>query len=148
MEALNLPKYQFHLKKRENQIFIFDKIRKKFVVCTPEEWVRQNLIEYFIQEKKVPQGLISVEKEISINTQSRRYDIMIASKSGKAMVLVECKAPNIKINQNVFMQIAEYNLHFKVPYLFVSNGLTHYFCKINENNSINFLKEMPNYQAL
>ncbi len=67
MEALNLPKYQFHLKKRENQIFIFDKIRKKFVVCTPEEWVRQNLIEYFIQEKKVPQGLISVEKEISIN---------------------------------------------------------------------------------
>ncbi len=148
MEDLNLPKYQFHLKKRENQIFIFDKIRKKSIVCTPEEWVRQNLIEYFIQEKKVPQGLISVEKEININGRSRRYDIMIASKKGEAVVLVECKAPSIKINQDVFMQIAEYNLHFNVPYLFVSNGLTHYFCKINENNSIDFLKEMPDYQML
>ena len=148
MQALNLPRYDFRFEKRENQSYIFDNIRKKFILCTPEEWVRQNLIRYFIHEKSVPSGFISVEKEIRIHGKSRRYDIMIASNKGTPSVLVECKAPKVKISQDVFVQIAEYNIYFKVPYLFVSNGLSHYFCKINKDNEIEFLKQMPPYKDL
>lgn len=148
MQELNLPKYKFRIEKRENQTFIFDTIRKKLILCTPEEWVRQNLIQFFIQEKTVPAGLISIEKEVHINGLSKRYDALIANKFGKPIVLIECKAPSVKISQAVFQQIAEYNLHFHVPYLFVSNGLSHYICKIEENKSMKFLKEMPNYADL
>lgn len=148
MQALNLPKYDFRFEKRDNQSFIFDRIRKKMILCTPEEWVRQNLICYFIAEKNVPPGLISIEKEVKINKLSRRYDIMIANKLGEAIVLIECKAPKVKITQDVFIQIAQYNLHFKVPYLFVSNGISHYFCKINKENQIEFVKQMPLFKDL
>ncbi|MDA3910452.1 MAG: type I restriction enzyme HsdR N-terminal domain-containing protein [Bacteroidales bacterium] len=148
MQELNLPKYKFRFEKRNNQNFIFDAIRKKFILCTPEEWVRQHLIQFFIQEKVVPAGLISVEKEVHINGLSKRYDALIADKQGKPIVLIECKAPSIKISQAVFQQIAEYNLHFHVPYLFVSNGLSHYICKIEGNNTMKFLKVMPNYSDL
>ncbi len=148
MQELNLPKYKFRFEKRDNHIFIFDTIRKKFILCTPEEWVRQHLIQYFIKEKSVPAGLISVEKAIHINGLSRRYDALIADKQGNPIVLIECKAPEVKISQEVFQQIAEYNLHFHVPYLFVSNGLSHYICRIGEENKISFLKVMPNYSEL
>ncbi|MEA1874579.1 MAG: type I restriction enzyme HsdR N-terminal domain-containing protein [Bacteroidota bacterium] len=148
MQELNLPKYKFRFEKRENQAFIFDAIRKKFILCTPEEWVRQHLIQYFIQEKRVPSGLISIEKAVHINGLSKRYDALIADKQGKPIVLIECKAPSVKISHTVFQQIAEYNLHFHVPYLFVSNGLSHYICKIDDDNKINFLKTMPEYPDL
>jgi len=148
MQALNLPKYEFRFEKRDNQQFIFDSVRKKYILCTPEEWVRQHLIQYFIQEKAVPPGLISIEKAVQINNLSKRYDALIADKHGNPIVLIECKAPSVNISQKVFEQIAEYNLHFHVPYLFVSNGLSHYICKINEENKILFLKTMPDYPDL
>jgi type I site-specific restriction endonuclease len=148
MQELNLPKYKFRFEKRENQVFIFDTIRKRFILCTPEEWVRQHLIQFFMQEKAVPSGFISIEKEVHINGLKKRYDALIADKHGNPIVLIECKAPSVKISQTVFQQIAEYNLHFRVPYLFVSNGLSHYICKIEENNTIKFLKTMPQYSDL
>ena len=148
LQELNLPKYKFRFEKRENQVFIFDSIRKKYILCTPEEWVRQHLIQFFIHEKSVPAGLISIEKEVHINGLSKRYDALIADKHGKPIVLIECKAPSVNISQDVFQQIAEYNLHFHVPYLFVSNGKSHYICKIGDNNTMRFLKVMPNYSDL
>lgn len=148
MQELNLPKYEFRFELRNHQNYIFDSVRRKFILCTPEEWVRQNLIRYFIAEKKIPSGLISIEKEIKINQLSRRYDLMIANQLGKPAVLVECKAPKIKITQDVFQQIASYNLHFKVPYLFVSNGIQHYICQIDKNQNILFLKDMPDFSKL
>lgn len=148
MQTLNLPKYEFRLKKRDTNICIFDEIRKKYLVCTPEEWVRQNLIKYFINEKSVPVGLISLEKEIVILGFQRRYDALVSDRSGNALMLVECKAPEVKITQKVFQQIAEYNIYFKVPYLFVSNGLSHYICKVKDDGKIEFLTEMPDYSVL
>ncbi|MFP4664167.1 MAG: type I restriction enzyme HsdR N-terminal domain-containing protein [Bacteroidales bacterium] len=149
MQALNLPYYEFRMENRDGKTMIFDEIRRKFLVCTPEEWVRQNLIKYFIQEKKIPAGMIALEKEIRVHGIQRRYDAMVHTKNGLPLMLVECKAPGITIKQEVFQQIAEYNIAFAVPYLFVSNGLRHYVCHINpENREINFLKELPAYEKL
>jgi type I site-specific restriction-modification system R (restriction) subunit len=148
MQPLNLPKYTFRFENRSNQEYIFDTVRKKFIICTPEEWVRQNIIQYLIHEKAVPTGFISIEKTIKINQMSRRYDILVANKSGEAIIIVECKSPSVKIQESAFQQIAQYNIHFQVPYLFVSNGLQHYFCRINHDKSMQFLQDIPIYSDL
>ena len=149
MKELNLPYYRFRFKNDGTKSLIFDELRKKYLVCSPEEWVRQNLIKYLINEKNVPSSFISLEKEINLNELKRRYDALIHSHDGSPIMLVECKAPGIKIKQEVFTQIAEYNIVFKVPYLFVSNGIQHYVCRIDiEERKIEFLRELPDYQNL
>lgn len=148
MQQLNFPKYNFRFRNENGVVQLFDDVRRKYVVCTPEEWVRQNLVKFLIHEKNVPAGLISLEKEIKINGLSRRYDVLIADRSGKARLLIECKAPKVKITQDVFNQVAEYNLVFGVPYLMVSNGLQHYFCHISDERKISFLRELPDYDDL
>ena len=148
MQDLNFPTYSFRLKNSENKTHIFDVVRKKFVVLQPEEWVRQHCIQYLIQEKNYPISLINVEKVVLINGLKKRYDIVIFDSNGSLVLVVECKAPKVKISQTTFDQIARYNLTLKAHYLMVTNGLNHYFCTMNYyNESFEFLKTLPDYNT-
>lgn len=143
---LNLPSYPFKIQHKENQYYIFDEIRKKFLLLTPEEWVRQHLVKYLIAEKKYPRTLFNLEGGLTLNTLKKRTDILIFNLKGEKQLLVECKAPTVKITQNTFDQIARYNIIHKVPLLFVSNGLQHFSCKINfEEGSYEFVDSLPEY---
>jgi hypothetical protein len=148
VQDLNFPTYSFRLKNSENKTHIFDVVRKKFVVLQPEEWVRQHCIQYLIQEKNYPISLINVEKVVLINGLKKRYDIAVFDSNGSLVLVVECKAPKVKISQTTFDQIARYNLTLKAHYLMVTNGLNHYFCTMNYNNeSFEFLETLPDYNT-
>lgn len=149
MTKLNLPDYQFRLKQEDKKTKIFDSIRKKYVVLTPEEWVRQNLIEYLVQEKGYPKGLVAVETSLKHNGRARRSDILCYHNNNLPILLVECKAPEIKISQDTFDQISRYNIAYKVPFLLVSNGLTHFICQVDfETKTTMYLQEVPHYKEL
>ncbi|WP_041383256.1 type I restriction enzyme HsdR N-terminal domain-containing protein [Polaribacter sp. MED152] len=146
MQKLNLPKYNFKLKNSENKVLIFDNLRKKHFVLTPEEWVRQHYVQYLIQEKQYPVSLIALEKQLVINNRRKRTDILIFDNLGNPDIIVECKAPSIKITQDTFDQIARYNLKLKANFLIVTNGLHHFYCKMDfENENYVFLKDIPDY---
>ena len=147
MQKLNLPNYTFKLKSNENKTLIFDKWRKKYLVLTPEEWVRQHFVQFLIEEKKYPVSLIALEKQLTINNLKKRTDIVIFSSDGTPNIIVECKAPKIKIAQDTFDQIARYNLKLNANYLVVTNGLQHYFCKLDKKNETYiFLEDIPDYK--
>jgi hypothetical protein len=146
MQPLNLPTHKFKIKSSENNYLIFDIVRKKYVILTPEEWVRQHLIHFLITEKKYPSSLITIEKKLTINNLTKRTDILIYNTKGKPEIIVECKAPSVKITQHTFDQIARYNLKLNANYLIVSNGLTHFFCQLDtKNETYIFLENIPNY---
>lgn len=146
MQKLNFPVYSFRFKNSENKVSIFDEIRKKFILLTPEEWVRQHVIQFLLQEKKYPKSLINVEKLIKINDLNKRYDGVVFQPNGEIFLLIECKAPEVPISQHTFDQIARYNLVLKAKYLMVTNGMNHYFCQMDfENEKYVFLKELPEY---
>jgi len=147
MQVLNFPTYKFKLKNNENKQYIFDVIRKKYVILTPEEWVRQHTLHFLISEKKYPKSLIAVEKQLTIHKRIKRTDILIFNTEGLHEIIVECKSPNIKINQAAFDQIARYNLKLNANYLVVTNGLQHYFCKLDlKYEQYTFLKRIPDYK--
>ena len=146
MIKLNFPDYQFRFKNSENKVSIFCVIRKKFIFLTPEEWVRQHVVQYLIVEKKYPKSLINVEKTLKINDLTKRYDVVIFNNNGSINVLVECKSADIKISQGTFDQLARYNLTLKANLLMLTNGLNHYFCKIDfDNKKYSFLEILPTY---
>lgn len=146
MQKLNFPNYSFRFKNSENKVSIFDEIRKKFILLTPEEWVRQHVVQFLLQDKKYPKSYINVEKLIKINDLSKRYDVVVFQPNGEIFLLIECKAPEVPISQQTFDQIARYNLVLKAKYLMVTNGLNHYFCQMDfENEKYVFLKELPEY---
>lgn len=147
MKKLNFPVYSFRFKNSENKVAIFDEIRKKFILLTPEEWVRQHTVQFLLQDKKFPKSYINVEKLIKINDLSKRYDVVVFQTNGDIFLLIECKAPEVPISQNTFDQIARYNLVLKAKYLMVTNGLNHYFCQMDfENEKYIFLNELPAYE--
>lgn len=116
------------------------------MVLTPEEWVRQHIIHYLIKDKGYPTSLIAVEKQLTINTLKKRFDILIFNKKGLPAIVIECKSPSVKITQQTFNQISRYNLSLNATHIMVSNGLDHYYCKLDTSNQqYVFLKEMPNY---
>ena len=146
MQELNFPKFSFRFKNSENKISIFDEIRKKFVILQPEEWVRQHVVRFLIKEKKYPASLIALEKQLIINNLKKRTDIVVFNKEGNPHIIVECKAPTIKINQDTFDQIARYNLKLNANYLMITNGLEHYFCQLDTTNETYvFLENIPDY---
>ena len=146
MQNLNFPTYSFRFKNSENKVSIFDEIRKKFILLTPEEWVRQHVVQFLLQDKKYPKSYINVEKLIKINDLSKRYDGVVFQPNGEIFLLIECKAPEVPISQQTFDQIARYNLVLKAKYLMVTNGLNHYFCQMDfENEKYVFLRELPEY---
>lgn len=149
MQPLNFPAYSFRFKNSENKVAIFDEIRKKFILLSPEEWVRQHVVRYFLIDKKYPKSLINVEKLLKVNGLTKRYDVVVFNPDGSIFLLVECKAPEIKISQNTFDQIARYNLTMKAELLMVTNGQNHYFCRMDfENERYEFLKDLPEFTTI
>lgn len=121
-------------------------IRKKFVVLQPEEWVRQHIVHYLIEHKKYPKSHINVEKQLVVNSLKKRYDVVVFNSDGSIEILVECKAPEIIINQTTFDQIARYNLKLEANYLVVTNGLEHFYCKMDfEQEKYTFLRDIPDF---
>lgn len=141
---LNFPEYKFKVKTENNTNYVFDINRKKYIVLTPEELVRQHLLWYLINEKKYPASLIVLEKGLEINGLKKRFDLLVYNKNGKPELLAECKSPEIKITQLVFDQIADYNRKFKVKNLLVTNGIQHINCIFtNDFESYSFTEEIP-----
>jgi len=149
LENLSLPVYDFKYTERENKKYIFDIIRKKYVLLTPEEWVRQNFMRYLLEEKGYIQSLVQVEMFFKLNRLSKRADIALFDRKGKPKVLVECKSPKVAISQAVFEQVARYNLSFKVDFLIVTNGMQHFCCKMDyEKKSYTFVNEIPSFEMI
>lgn len=149
MQNLNFPSYTFRFKNSENKIAIFDSLRKKFVLLTPEEWVRQHVVQFLLHEKKHPKSLLSVERQLKVNNLIKRYDVLGFHPNGSIHLVVECKAPSIKISQETFDQIARYNLSLKADYLMVTNGLHHYFCQLDyQQEKYHFLKDIPSWEEI
>ena len=146
LQPLNLPPYPFKITEDNGQYSLFDELRKKNIIITPEEWVRQHFVQYLIRQKAYPKTLIGLEGGHKLHGMARRTDILVRNNKGEKVLLVECKAPSVSISQHVFDQIARYNMVHKVPLLAVTNGLQHYYCRIDfENKRYNFLEELPGY---
>lgn len=128
---------------------ILDPIRRKYVTLTPEEWVRQNFVQYLINEGKYPAGLLGIEVLYRFNKLRRRVDILVHNRAGEPVMIVECKSPDVKIDDTVFDQIVCYNMKFKVPYIVVTNGIVNYACKVDhEEGKYEFLLVIPLYEDL
>ena len=146
MQPLNFPNFNFRVKNTENQLRIFDIVRKKYVVLQPEEWVRQHVVHYLHHHKHYPLGYINVEKQLTLNGLKKRYDVIVFNNDGTIEILVECKAPNVSIDQDAFDQIARYNLKVNANYLMVTNGIQHYYCQLIQGvEKYQFLKNIPDF---
>ncbi|MDA7803216.1 type I restriction enzyme HsdR N-terminal domain-containing protein [Crocinitomix sp.] len=142
---LNLPLASLKLKE-EN---IWDELRKKYVKCTPEEWVRQQFIHYLIHHLNYPMGRMVSEYKVNYNGMNKRCDIAIYDENKNAQFIVECKAPSVKITEDTFYQIAKYTYVLKAPYLILTNGMEHYCAYVDRNSgSIQYLQEIPNYNDI
>lgn len=149
MLNLNLPPFDIKVKKIDGRLSVFDKVRRKYVALTPEEWVRQHFINYLVFEKGYPESLIANEIQINLNQQKKRCDTVVYDRDAIPLVIIEYKAPEVGITQNVFDQIVQYNVVLKVRYLIVSNGLNHYCCKVDyENHTFAYLPDIPSYDEL
>ena len=149
MFRLNLPTYEIKIAQRGNKQLIFDFLRRKYVALTPEEWVRQHFVHYLIEHKGYPAGLIGNEVELNVGEKKLRCDTILYNKVAQPQMIIEYKAPQIKLQQKTFDQISAYNLLLKVYYLIVSNGMQHICCRMDyENQKYCFLEDIPNYQEL
>ena len=148
MYDLNLPRFDYKLKKADGKVWIFDGIRKKFIVLTPEEWVRQHFVHYLVAEKKYPRSLIRVEGGLSYNHLQKRTDIVVFDRHGKPWMIVECKSPTLKISANTLSQASVYNTTLKAEYLTVTNGLVHFCAAIDwETRRTTLLEDTPAFPA-
>lgn len=149
MYALNLPTFDVKIRKTPNGLEIFDPLRRKYVSMTPEEWVRQHFTHYLISEKGYPASLMVNEVTIKLNSLTKRCDTVVYNNSLEPLVICEFKKPDVEITQQVFDQVVRYNIVLKVKYLIVSNGMSHYCCKINyDDMSFEYLQEIPEYVRL
>ena len=145
---LNLPPTSLKLSRVNNKVYIFDELRKKNLVLTPEEWVRQHWVHFLHQHKNYPKSLMKIEGGLILNELQKRSDLIIYNNKGEKIILAEFKAPEVKINSKTFEQISNYNCKYKIPLLLVSNGMEHYFCKVNfEDNSYQFIEDLPLYNS-
>ena len=143
MQALAFPPFGFKTKSSENKRYIFDVIRKKFVLLTPEEWVRQHVLSDLI-DKGISKTRLSVEKQFEVMGQKKRFDVVVAGKNASIALLVECKAPTVAITQATFDQIARYQLALNASYLMLTNGMQHFYCQIDrEKQSYQFIERLP-----
>ena len=148
MIRLNFPPYGFRFKKSGENVLIFDSIRRRFIVLTPEEWVRQHVVEFLSIDKKYPRSLINVEKKLMLNGTVKRYDVVVFRPDGSIAILVECKAPGVRISQETFDQIARYNMALYAGMMMVTNGFDHFYCTMDtENRRYNFLPDLPLFES-
>lgn len=149
MFALNLPNFTIKVIVRNGKKMVFDPLRRRYLVLTPEEWVRQNFIQFLIQHKNYPAALLANEVSLTLNNTAKRCDTVLFRRDTTPMMIVEYKAPSIPITQKVFEQISRYNMVMRVDYLVVSNGLEHYCCHMDyETRQCKFLHDIPSYQQL
>ena len=150
MRDLNFPRqYHFDFQTVEDKVAIFDPIRRKYVQLTPEEWVRQNLVQYFVQDLGYPTGLTAIEKILDYHGTQFRADVVVHNRQAQPLLIAECKAPEVSITQDVFDQIARYNRVLQARYLVVTNGVTHYCYAIDyEQHDYSFLEALPRYEEL
>ncbi len=146
MEALNLPAYTCKIKQSQNKFWIYDAIRKKYLVLTPEEWVRQHFINYLVQHLHFPKSLISSERGTTYNTLAKRTDICVYDTAGEVRLLVECKATTVKITEDTVRQATTYNQTVRAPYVVLTNGHEHYCWQVNfESKTTTPLTGIPEY---
>jgi len=131
MYKLNLPDFEYSVKKNDGKIWIFDVIRKKYLILTPEEWVRQHFINYLITALKYPKSLIKVEGGLTYNQLSKRSDIVVFDREGKPWMVIECKSPDLNINETVLRQASMYNATLRARFLVVTNGMKHFCASID-----------------
>lgn len=149
IQPLNLPKAHLKLSRNEGVVFVWCEIRNKKLKLTPEEWVRQHVIHYLITFKNVPKGVIASEQTIQVNGLTRRCDLVVYNSHGKPILLIECKAADVALNEKVLHQIAQYNFNLNVDYLLLTNGIEQYNCFINRSkNTIDYLENLPNWNEL
>lgn len=149
MQELNLPPYPFKILKEKGKFKIFDPIRRKYLVLTPEEWVRQHFIQYLINSKGFPKGLLRLEVRVKHHQRQGRYDALFVDRTGRPHVLIECKAPDISLSRETLEQIARYNSGLQADYLVVTNGLEHFYLKPDpEKGELNFIEDIPEYPYL
>ncbi len=149
MQNLNFPSFEFKIRTINYRQEIYDPVRHKYVVLTPEEWVRQHLILYLSLIKKFPLSVMGVEKQLMLNKQPKRFDLVIFSRNGSPYLLVECKAPGVEITEKAFDQAARYNMLLKAEYFFITNGLDHYTCRIDyENKQYIFIEDIPQFDEI
>ncbi|MBS1951128.1 MAG: hypothetical protein OJF59_003029 [Cytophagales bacterium] len=147
MYKLNLPTFDVSLKKEHGKVWIFDVIRKKYLVLTPEEWVRQHVIHYLITEMKYPKSLFRIEGSLTYNKLQKRSDILIHDRSGKPWLLIECKSPTIKLTQKAFNQVAVYNMTLGAKYLAVTNGMAHFYFEAGQpGREAKILQVLPQFE--
>ncbi|MGB0839528.1 MAG: type I restriction enzyme HsdR N-terminal domain-containing protein [Chitinophagales bacterium] len=149
LPTLNFPTYEFTYKQQADKTYIFDFIRKKYVLLTPEEWVRQHIVHFLIKERNYPKTMIAVERGIRVNKRMKRCDIIVYQKNGIPLMIVECKRSSQKIKQETFNQVARYNLALKVKYLLVTNGLQHFSCLVHfAQANYTFLDDIPYWETM
>ncbi|MDR1436835.1 MAG: type I restriction enzyme HsdR N-terminal domain-containing protein [Candidatus Symbiothrix sp.] len=149
MLELNLPPADLKVRWQEEKEYVFDRLRKQYVRFTPEEQVRQRFVSFLIEYKNYPEGLLANEVCIVLGNVRRRCDTVLYDKFLQAQMIIEYKAPEILLSQNVFDQIARYNMSLQVPWLMISNGLQHFCCFIDkEKKEYSFLKDIPEFGAL
>jgi len=149
MIQLTLPPYQIRVKETHGRKQIFDILRRKYVALTPEEWVRQHFIHYLVEHKNYPSSLLANEVSLQIGEKRMRADSVLYDNQLHPRMIIEYKAPNITLTQKVFDQITVYNLLLHVDYLFVSNGMITYICKMDyEKQTYKFMEAIPNYENI
>lgn len=147
MLSLSLPAFDYKVKKQGEAVMIFDVIRKKYVVLTPEEWVRQHVVHYLTEVKHYPSALVAVEREIDLYGLRRRFDVVIFGRDGNPWLLIECKAPSVSLSRQVFDQAFRYNITLGAPYVAITNGITHYCGKIHPHRGFVFLSDFPDFNT-
>jgi hypothetical protein len=145
MININYPEPGFRIKKESNKEFIFDTLRKKWLLLTPEEWVRQNFVQYLIIEKNYPATIIAMEKEIQLGELKKRFDVVVYDSNHQPWMMIECKAAEIKLDERVLQQILRYNISMPVPFIIITNGnLTYGWQK--KDNDLHLIQELPNWE--
>ncbi|QCR24896.1 type I restriction enzyme HsdR N-terminal domain-containing protein [Pontibacter sp. SGAir0037] len=147
MEILNLPPFEYKIKQFEANSMIFDVLRRKYVVLTPEEWVRQHFIHYLINELKYPKSLLSIERGAKYNQLQKRTDLCVYNQQGKPHLLVECKAAHVPVTQEVVKQVSVYNQVLHAAYVVITNGLEHYCWEVDFlNKAYKPLQQIPSFK--
>lgn len=147
-EKLNFPEFDFDLKNEEGKIHIYDELRRKFLILTPEEWVRQHVIQYLIRFKNYPKSLISLEKGLNYHQVNKRFDLLAFNQEGKPLLLIECKAPEVPLNKKTVNQVTVYNQTIQASLIGISNGKQHFFFELDKSiNQYRQLPDLPNFKG-
>jgi hypothetical protein len=149
MEALNLPDHGVKTTQGADGARILDPVRRAWEALTPEEWVRQHVLNHLVVDLHCPLSLVAVEKKLLVNKLVKRADIVVHGRSGEPLLLVECKAPGVRVDQHTFEQAARYNTVYKVPFLLVTNGLVHFCCRVDHAaGRVEFLSSLPDWATM